>query len=150
MHPQLSKHTNYICKHHFIFYIKNYYILHIKQRRYTVALSTLKSRELALGKKSYLPEGFEPTLDGITLNKEFKFSQFTHVIDQLLQKRLLSLSHTSSSFMSAIVEQQRITLHKEHKVQDKELASIVTEIDQIRHALDATAEHDPELAYIYM
>ena len=89
----------------------------LQQRKYEVALSTLKSQEKPLDTASYLPKDVSQSTSSQmqTSTKEI-FAQFTKVIDRLLKKRLLSLNHFSTSFFSALLEQLRLTLQKEHGI----------------------------------
>ena len=72
----------------------------LQQQKYSVVLSTLKSQEQPLDTASYLPQDVPlSTLSEMQTSTRQIFGQFTRVIDRLLQKRLLSLNHFSTSFL---------------------------------------------------
>ena len=77
------------------------------------------------------------------------FYQFTRTIDKLLQKRLLSLNHFSSSFLSSVIEQLRLTLQTEHQVQNESTTGLETQINKVETIL-TTQRNQPELMGVYV
>ena len=105
---------------------------------------------------SYLPS-WDPESDSFVhqdlgimqKNTRQMFYQFTRTIDKLLQKRLLSLNHFSSSFLSSVIEQLRITLQSEHQIQTETGNGLEKQINKVETIL-ANQRHQPELMGVYV
>ena len=128
----------------------------LKQQRYSVALNTLKGQERDLDTSSYLPkseadsDSFVHQDSGIMQKATRKmFYQFTRTLDKLMQKRLLTISHFSSSFLSSVVEQLRLTLQAEHRNQSQIESHLEVEINKVQASLDQQC-HQPELSGVYI
>ena len=87
---------------------------------------------------SYLPDSDPDTQiwshgDSGKITKVTKqmFYQFAWTLDKLMKKRLLSVSHFSSTFLSAVVEELRLTLQAEHKNQSKIEFHLAVEIREV-------------------
>ena len=66
-----------------------------------------------------------------------------------MQKRLLSLNHFSSSFVSTVIEQLRLTLQSEHEGQSKSSTNLAVEINKVQASL-SNQRHQPELMGVYI
>ena len=115
----------------------------LQQHHYAIALNALKAHEVPLNTTRYFPQG------SLGADPGSIFHQLNNNFDQLLQKRLLSLNHISSNFLSSIVEQSRITLQDEHKSQDKVDIGIKAQLNKIETIL-ASQRHQPELLAVYV
>ena len=115
----------------------------LRQWKYSVALSTLKSQEKDLDTSNYLPEE-------ATIFKSFKIpehnamhritwqihDQYTTSVDKLIQERLLSLNHISASFVSTVIEQLRLTLQSEHRNQSQSSSNLAVKINKVQTSLN--------------
>ena len=59
------------------------------------------------------------------------------------------MSHFSSSFFSALLEQLRLTLQEEHKVSSETLSELLNDIGKVQTTL-REQRHQPELAGVYV
>ena len=59
------------------------------------------------------------------------------------------LNHFSSIFLSAVVEQTRLTLQKEHQLEAETSTDLKVEINKVQSTL-ASQRHQPELTGVYI
>ena len=72
-----------------------------------------------------------------------------HTMDDLMKKRLLSVSHVHSTFLSALVQQLCVTLQGEHRSQSEKEADMAFQLQEIQTIL-SHQRHDSELTLVYI
>ena len=120
----------------------------MREGQYIVALETLRSREKALDKSLYEPANMgKATLNGYPVVK--MFSSLTHVMDNILKTRLLSLSKSSTAFISTVLEENRLIMQKEHQDASLIIGHIQVGVNKVRNTLNQQ-RHEPELTKVYI
>ena len=92
----------------------------LDQHKYGVALQTLKSQEVPVDTNTYFPKTFPESLPFVkekspqlTEAARGIFTQLTESIDQILQQRLITTSHLSTSLFCGKIKLTQLLAHSE-------------------------------------
>ena len=115
----------------------------LKNKKYSVVMNALKNKARPLHLKHFQPGG---EINGPLL---VNFKELTIAMDELNQKRLQALSTTFSAYISAILQNMRISLQNEHKNISITLTDQSKNIQAVNQMLKEQ-RHQPELDKLYI
>ena len=126
----------------------------LTQHKYGVVLCTLEAQESELSNENYIPDTFKQSLSSLkTASPQMVqatrsiFNQLTHTFDNVLQDWLITVSHLSTSFISAVIEEMHLEMESYFDDVKKNLSEILLSLRDSKILLSACTQ--PELGGLY-
>ena len=112
-----------------------------------MALRTLEAQESELANENYIPDTFKQSFSSVkTASPQMVqatrsiFNQLTHAFDNVLQDRLITVSHLSTSFISSVIEEMCLEMESYFDEIQKNLKEILKGLRESKLLLAACTQ----------